>query len=72
MNTREDEQHLIAQLAGKSLYHRLNNLPKSLTPLLALAGNIGRKNRLVLVRELSPENQPVLLQKLGNLPLCLQ
>lgn len=33
MNTREDEQHLIAQLAGKSLYHRLNHLPKSLTAL---------------------------------------
>ena len=33
MNTREDERHLIAQLAGKSLYHRLNNLPKSLTEL---------------------------------------
>ena len=33
MNTREDERHLIAQLAGKSLYHRLNHLPKSLTEL---------------------------------------
>ena len=33
MNTREDEQHLITQLAGKSLYHRLNHLPKSLTEL---------------------------------------